>query len=194
MNAQPAFGNRSAARKQRGGYSLMELMIVVAITGILAAVAIPSFSSYIQKSRTSEAVEFLGVIKLRQEAYRAEFGTYYVCGGVNLPANIAFVPYGAGTMKNAHKEVFPTSNTCFAAIGARPGGDVRFGYGWAAGLPSQASSLPSGTGGYGLTTNDYDHYFIAQAVTDLDGDGTVCTYELTSFTRQVWYSPDSGWE
>ena len=47
---------------------------------------------------------------------------------------------------------------------------------------------------YGLTAHAYDHYFIAQAVTDLDGDGTVCTYELTSFTRSVWFTPDTGWE
>jgi prepilin-type N-terminal cleavage/methylation domain-containing protein len=176
--------------KSRSGFTLTELMVVVVITGILAAIAIPSFSSYIQKSRTSEAVEFLGVIKLRQEAYRSEFGQYFQCGGVRTPAAISFIPGNHSTMKNAVSLAFPTTDPCFNVIGAKPGGPVRFGYGWAAGLPSDAAGLP---GSYGMAATP-DHYFIAQAETDLDGDGAVCTYELTSFTRSVWFTPAKGWE
>lgn len=49
-------------RKKNGGFTLVELMIVVAIIGILAAVAIPAFSKYIKKSRTAEATQTLNKI------------------------------------------------------------------------------------------------------------------------------------
>jgi prepilin-type N-terminal cleavage/methylation domain-containing protein len=48
-----------SARKRNSGFTLVELMIVVAIIGILAAVAIPAFSKYIKRSRTAEAVGHL---------------------------------------------------------------------------------------------------------------------------------------
>jgi prepilin-type N-terminal cleavage/methylation domain-containing protein len=42
-------------RENRSGFTLVELMIVVAIIGILAAVAIPAFTRYVRKARTAEA-------------------------------------------------------------------------------------------------------------------------------------------
>ena len=56
-------------RKHNAGFTLVELMIVVAIIGILAAVAIPAFSRYIKKSRTAEATQTLNKIWQGAVAY-----------------------------------------------------------------------------------------------------------------------------
>lgn len=58
--------------KAQQGFTLIELMIVVAIIGILAAVAIPAFMKYIKKSRSTEATQFIKKIADGARAYYME--------------------------------------------------------------------------------------------------------------------------
>src|SRR5678816_3311717 len=62
--------------KGQKGFTLIELMIVVAIIGILAAIAIPNFLQYQLKSRQSEAKVNLQAIKTSEVSFQAERGCY----------------------------------------------------------------------------------------------------------------------
>ena len=62
--------------KGEKGFTLIELMIVVAIIGILAAIAIPNFINYQKRAKTSEARTNLGAIRTSEEAYASTADTY----------------------------------------------------------------------------------------------------------------------
>lgn len=62
--------------KKIAGFTLIELMVVIAVVAILAAIAIPSFNEQVRKSRRSQALSALGDLQLRQERWRSNNTTY----------------------------------------------------------------------------------------------------------------------
>ena len=67
---------RRIRNRKSKGFTLIELMIVVAIIGILAAIAIPNFLNMRKKAMSTEAKSNLGDLRTMEEAYRMEYGTY----------------------------------------------------------------------------------------------------------------------
>jgi type IV pilus assembly protein PilA len=62
--------------RNRSGFTLIELLIVVAIIGILAAIAIPKFSSTKAKGYTSQAIADLTSLRTAEETFFADSGRY----------------------------------------------------------------------------------------------------------------------
>ena len=65
--------------QQSKGFTLIELMIVIAIVAIIAAIAIPAYNEQVRKSRRAEASRFAGDMQLSLERWRAENPSFAAC-------------------------------------------------------------------------------------------------------------------
>ena len=77
------------------GFSLVELMIVVAVLGIVSAIAIPAYQGYIAEARTATMLQSIETIRVFQESRRVQQGEYVE--GTYDPSN----PDVAGGLKDA---------------------------------------------------------------------------------------------
>ena len=69
-------------REQRNtGFTLVEMIIVVAIIGIISAIAIPQYLGYLENSKRQSAISVLEQFPLLLETYRADYG--YMCPSCN---------------------------------------------------------------------------------------------------------------
>ncbi|HEX5659891.1 MAG TPA: prepilin-type N-terminal cleavage/methylation domain-containing protein [Polyangiales bacterium] len=184
---------RRSLKKPASGFTLIELMMVVAILGILAVIAIPRYRSYVYRSKMAEAVGFLSEIKSRQESYRADFGSYCAINGQTAKlADNVYYPSSLGTDKMYLWEQAPASGSLglgYRQLGAYPPGlKTYFQYQVVAGPPG---TQPSGDT-LGFTGSDF--WFVSRAKGDLDNDGTPIYVEGYSASSGLWYSNAAGWE
>jgi len=142
---------------RQGGFTLVELMIVVAIIGILVMVAIPSFLKMRERAKVAEAKANLGAIRITEEAYFSEYNrfvgnqAYTPDRTSNPPGRFAWVP-----------------DTRFSILGYAPDGKVFFSYGLA-GVDAPVDN------------------FTAQATSDLDGDGAYSVWHLTGGDKEMYH-------
>jgi prepilin-type N-terminal cleavage/methylation domain-containing protein len=77
------------ALQRKNGFTLTELIVVVAILGILATVALPLFGNLLKRSKTSEVKACLGEMRILEEGYRAQNDTYVGCPPMKeIPAGL----------------------------------------------------------------------------------------------------------
>jgi type IV pilus assembly protein PilA len=140
---------------RRGGFTLIEMMITVAIIGILAAIAIPTFQMYQARSRRTESYTNLASLGRAQDAYFAEYNTFHDTG-TSFPGGI--VGYNK-------RRWDPASSAAFNPSGWAPEGEVMYDYALNAGFSGGCACTP-GT------------CFTASAYGDTDADLTIAVVLL----------------
>jgi prepilin-type N-terminal cleavage/methylation domain-containing protein len=137
---------------RRTGFTLVELMIVVAIIGLLSAIAIPNYMSAQYRSKRAELPVNVASMRTAERAYEALYDTYLEAPQcpTGTPGKTQ-QPWGEG-------------NEGFAALGWLPHGRVRGVY--------EITTVPGGASSSGGE-------FHVVGRTDVDGDGVLARYTAT---------------
>jgi type IV pilus assembly protein PilA len=135
--------------RSQAGFTLIELMIVVAILGILAALVVPNFIRFQLRAKSSEGKSNLAAIRTAELGYFAEHRAFVAAA--TTPAALS------ASGRQPWPTPVPACANCFDQLGFEPSGEVSFQYEVVAAVAGGSAAGPD--------------VFTAAAVADLDGDG-----------------------
>ena len=173
-----------ARRARRRAFTLVELSIVVAIVGVLSVIAVVGYRKITLSAKVSEAQNMISAIRIAQEDYKVERGTY-----ANLGTS-TWCPSDGSTQKKTGWDTACNGGTAtWAQLPVHVDGPVQFGYKTyyaPAALPTY--TWINMTAGVAIAATR--PWYIIEAQADLNGDGALKTelvgtsFQNTIFSRQ----------
>lgn len=169
------------------GFTLTELMVVVAIVSVLATLAVYGVRKYVFASKAAEPVYMIGQIKTQQEAWREEFHAYY-------DVSSSLTSWYPGDPNNAKRHWANDSHPDYQRwvyLGVQTPNPVQYGYITKAGGPSDTPpGLNTNQVGWPPATNG-EPWFLVVAAGDLNEDGKLSKFVGSSFTSEIYSENDS---
>jgi type IV pilus assembly protein PilA len=183
------------SRARQAGFTLVELMAVVVITGILSIAGVAVFSKYIFSAKGGEALSTIQAIRAAEEAYAAENHVYLnvsTTGGANPESGSNWWPQitpGRGRSSWIGPSSHPDS-AAWLLLAASVNHSVQFSYLANAGVAGKALTILK-TSSTPTFTAPTQNWYVIQAEGDTDGDGVFARYASTSMTGEI-YSEREG--
>lgn len=164
------------------GFTLLELLTVVAIVGILATLGLVAYRRFITSSKSSEAIYMVGAIRASEESYRAETLSYL---DVSAGFNDYYPTSSVGAKKTGWDATTHKDHARWRQLGARPDGAVYYGYIVGAGV---AGAVPPAlhTANKPTWPTTTEPWYVIEAKGDVDGNGTYSWVAGSSFTGEIY--------
>jgi len=167
----------------RRGFTLVELLAVVALIGILAALAVVGYRRYLNASKIGEAKEIIGQIHVAQASYKSQTQGY-----LNCSASITdWYPAAPNGKKRAWVNAAHASASCWKLLNVAQDAPTYYGFAVVAGVAGETAPQASTVQKPNWPATTIEPWYVVQAAGDNDANGKYSYFVSSSFSPNDIY-------